>query len=96
MKKLYRIEYDDNIRQIKTNKPFYYNKTKNLIVVFNIPNCLSDVSGLSKLVTENMYGFMVKVKSSSQYYNFTDKNNNNIKIRGWKLKMKSINVLKIE
>ena len=88
--KLSSMSYNDNITQIKTCKPFYYNKEKNIIIKFSIPKDLSNVIGLSKLDPENLYGVMVKVKASSVIYNFTDKIDRNKKIRGWTLRMKSI------
>jgi len=93
MSKLSLMKYDEKITHIKTYKPFRYNKTKNIIITFNIPNNLSDVFGLSKLVSKNMYGDMVRIKSCPQLYNFTDKKDKKKKIRGWKLKMKSIELM---
>ncbi len=90
MNKLSLMKYDEKITHIKTYKPFRYNKSKNIIVTFDIPNNLSDVRGLSKLTTKNMYGIMVRIISYPQLYNFTDKIDKKKKIRGWKLKMKSI------
>ena len=81
---------NDNITQIKTYKPFYYNKEKNIIVTFSIPKDLSNVIGLSKLIPEDLYGVMVKIKARPIIYNFTDKSNSKKKVRGWKLQMLSI------
>ena len=89
MRKLSRIEYDEKINIIKTYKPYYCNKN-GTIVTFNVPKHLSDVRGLSELVSENIYGSIFEIKSLPQIYDFNDKENDRKKIRGWKLKMKSI------
>ena len=68
--------FEEDINCIKTYKPFYYNKKKDIIVTFNVPNALSNVRGLSKLVAGNMYGLMVKINADAKFYNFTDKDDN--------------------
>lgn len=88
--KLSSISYGDDITHIKIYKPFYSNREKNIIVAFAIPKDLSNVVGLSKLNVENLYGVMVKIKAVPIMYNFTDKKDNKTKIKGWKLKTKSI------
>lgn len=90
--------HKEEITEIKTYKPFYRNKYKNMIVKINIPKKLSDVNGLSALIGpadastryDNLYGRMVEINSVSQIYSFTDKTDKSKNIRGWKMKMISI------
>ena len=88
--------FEEDINCIKTYKPFYYDKKKDIIVTFNVPNALSNVRGLSKLVAGNMYGLMVKINADAKFYNFTDKDDNKKKIRGWNFKLKCLEHLKID
>ena len=43
-----------------------------------------------------MYGLMVKINADAKFYNFTDKDDNKKKIRGWNFKLKCLEHLKID
>lgn len=89
-RKITEMPYDEDINEIKTCKPFYYNKIKNVIVKLDMPKQLEEVRGLTALSASNLYGRMVKINSTSQIYNFLDQINQSKSIRGWKLKLNSI------
>ena len=81
MKKLSEKEYGDEITEIKTYKPFYHNKRKDMIIKINI---LSTTIGLSRMDIEKMYGRLVEIISTPQMYVFNENKHKNI--RGWKIK----------
>ena len=97
--KVSKLQYNEDINMIKTCKPIYYKyfnnngkQIKNMYVKLIIPK-LFNLRNLH-FKKETMLGSLVIAHVKPSIYNFTDPNNKEKKIRGWKLQLMAIQKLK--
>ena len=87
LQKLYNLNIDEDVDEVKLNTPIYYiydkeYKRKNMYIKFNLSKKFN--------VQENSIGKEIIIYASYSTYNFNDKENKAIKIRGWKFQIKNI------
>lgn len=96
LKKITKIRFADSIEMINIFKPIYYKyfnyngkEIKNLHIKLTIPKTQS-----KKINKKELLGFTVQIYAKPSIYNFTDPQNKEKKIRGWKLQLLEIQKLK--
>lgn len=87
LQKLYNLNIDEDVDEVKLNTPIYYiydkeYKRKNMYIKFNLSKKFN--------VQENSIGKEIIIYASYSTYNFNDKVDKSIKIRGWKFQIKNI------
>ena len=87
LKKLYNFNIDEDIDEIKLNTPIYYiydkeYKKKNMFIKFKLPKRFK--------LQDDSIGKKITIYASYSTYNFNDKTDKSIKIRGWGFQIKNI------